>query len=335
MRAARRRRWPSFDGDVCRGRGAGGGAGRRRAERRTTPRRGRGRGGAVRLGARPPVPELLRLRAESATPRTRSAYFTGPVGDGRFAVPWTPPEWTGDGAVDPRVRLGGARLPELRSGARHDQRAGRAGALDGGAGGIDRGRAPHVIQSWLERSDGRKRHTGVAIFSAAGERRAVGARSGSSSRGRWGRERGDPARGRDRRRGEELVAAMVDEVGSCTSPASRGRRSRPRSFPRPAAASSCSARTAAPSRAAASSGSTSARARSSACTSRRTRAAEARPRAARGAGGHWRATSATRSRGSTRAPSSRAHGGCTSARATPRARLQRQPVRGLLGEKRL
>ena len=28
--------------------------------------------------------------------------FTGPVGDGRFAVPWTPPAWVGqDGAVDP------------------------------------------------------------------------------------------------------------------------------------------------------------------------------------------------------------------------------------------
>jgi len=31
-----------------------------------------------------------------------------------------------------------------------------------------------VIQSWLERSDGRKRHTGVALFTAAGERRAAG-----------------------------------------------------------------------------------------------------------------------------------------------------------------
>ncbi len=34
--------------------------------------------------------------------------------------------------------------------------------------------AAHVIQSWLERTDGRKRHTAVAIFTASGERRAVG-----------------------------------------------------------------------------------------------------------------------------------------------------------------
>ena len=30
--------------------------------------------------------------------------------------------------------------------------------------------APHVIQSWLERSDGRKRQTAVALFTADGER---------------------------------------------------------------------------------------------------------------------------------------------------------------------
>jgi hypothetical protein len=33
---------------------------------------------------------------------------------------------------------------------------------------------PHVIQAWLERSDGRKRHTAVALYTAAGERRAAG-----------------------------------------------------------------------------------------------------------------------------------------------------------------
>ena len=37
--------------------------------------------------------------------------------------------------------------------------------------------APHVIQSWLERSDGRKRHTAVALFTPPGRaaacRRAV------------------------------------------------------------------------------------------------------------------------------------------------------------------
>jgi len=34
--------------------------------------------------------------------------------------------------------------------------------------------APHVIQSWLERSEGRKRHTAVALFTAAGSRCAAG-----------------------------------------------------------------------------------------------------------------------------------------------------------------
>jgi hypothetical protein len=34
--------------------------------------------------------------------------------------------------------------------------------------------APHVIQSWLEGSDGRKRFTGVALFTAEGERLAAG-----------------------------------------------------------------------------------------------------------------------------------------------------------------
>ena len=32
----------------------------------------------------------------------------------------------------------------------------------------------YVIQSWMEGQDGRKRHTGVALFDANGERRAAG-----------------------------------------------------------------------------------------------------------------------------------------------------------------
>ena len=66
--------------------------------------------------------------------------FTGPVGDGRFAVPWTPPAWTRRRRRRPGVRVGGAGLPELRAGPRHDQRAGRARPADGRAGGADRGR---------------------------------------------------------------------------------------------------------------------------------------------------------------------------------------------------
>src|SRR5215217_1541262 len=76
--------------------------------------------------------------------------YTGPVGDGRFAVPWTPPAWAadptssastgGDGVVEAPIEVG----------------------------------APHVIQAWLEHSEGRRRHTAVAIFTAEGERRACG-----------------------------------------------------------------------------------------------------------------------------------------------------------------
>jgi hypothetical protein len=100
--------------------------------------------------------------------------FTGPVGDGRFAVPWTPPEWTGDGAVEPQFAWAALDCPS--SAPVHGTISapvvlGRfTVALEGP---IEVG-APHVIQSWLERSDGRKRHTAVAIFTAAGERRAAG-----------------------------------------------------------------------------------------------------------------------------------------------------------------
>jgi hypothetical protein len=100
--------------------------------------------------------------------------FSGPVGDGRFAVPWTPAEWTGDGVVEPHFAWAALDCPS-------------SSPVHGTIGSpVVLGRftvkleepievgAPHVIQSWLERSDGRKRHTAVAIFSAGGERRAVG-----------------------------------------------------------------------------------------------------------------------------------------------------------------
>lgn len=102
--------------------------------------------------------------------------FTGPVGDGRFAVPWTPPAWTAGpdglvtagfvwaaldcpssapahGTIDAPVVLGRLTL------AQH------APVLAG---------RPHVVQSWLERADGRRRHTAVALFDGAGERLATG-----------------------------------------------------------------------------------------------------------------------------------------------------------------
>jgi hypothetical protein len=100
--------------------------------------------------------------------------FCGPVGDGRFAVPWTPPDWAGDGVVDPVFTWAALDCPS--SAPVHGTVAGPvvlgrlALALEAP---IEIG-APHVIQSWLERSDGRKRQTAVALFTAAGERRAAG-----------------------------------------------------------------------------------------------------------------------------------------------------------------
>jgi hypothetical protein len=100
--------------------------------------------------------------------------FCGPVGDGRFAVPWTPPAWTGDGVVEPLFAWAALDCPS--SAPVHGTISapvvlGRfTVALEGS---IEVG-APHVIQAWLERSDGRKRHTAVAVFTATGERRAIG-----------------------------------------------------------------------------------------------------------------------------------------------------------------
>jgi hypothetical protein len=100
--------------------------------------------------------------------------YTGPVGDGRFAVPWTPAAWTGDGAVAPLFAWAALDCPS--SAPVHGTISapvvlGRfTVALEAP---IEIG-ARHVVQSWLERVDGRKHHTGVALFTADGQRRAVG-----------------------------------------------------------------------------------------------------------------------------------------------------------------
>jgi hypothetical protein len=100
--------------------------------------------------------------------------FCGPVRDGRFAVPWTPPPWTGDGVVD-RV-FAWAALDCPSSAPVHGTIAAPVvlGRLTIALEGPIEVGAPHVIQSWLEGQDGRKRHTGVALFTADGERRAAG-----------------------------------------------------------------------------------------------------------------------------------------------------------------
>src|SRR5215203_2274366 len=100
--------------------------------------------------------------------------FTGPVGDGRFAVPWTPPAWTGDGVVEPVFAWAALDCPS--SAPVHGTISAPVvlGRLTVAIEGPIEVGAPHVIQAWLERSDGRKRHTAVAIFTANGERRACG-----------------------------------------------------------------------------------------------------------------------------------------------------------------
>src|SRR5829696_10072076 len=97
--------------------------------------------------------------------------FTGPVGDGRFAVPWTPPAWTGDGAVDPVFAWAALDCPS--SAPVHETISAPVvlGRLTIALEAPIEVGAPHVIQSWLEGSDGRKRHTAVALYTADGERR--------------------------------------------------------------------------------------------------------------------------------------------------------------------
>jgi hypothetical protein len=100
--------------------------------------------------------------------------FTGPVGDGRFAVPWTPPAWAGDYVVEPLFAWAALDCPSsapVHGTISSPVVLGRFTVVLEGP--IEVG-APHVIQAWMERSDGRKRHTAVALFTAAGERRACG-----------------------------------------------------------------------------------------------------------------------------------------------------------------
>src|SRR5215213_3465949 len=110
--------------------------------------------------------------------------YTGPVGDGRFAVPWTPPAWAadptssastgGDGVVEPRFAWAALDCPS--SSPVHETISAPVvlGRLTVALEAPIEVGAPHVIQAWLEHSEGRRRHTAVAIFTAAGERRACG-----------------------------------------------------------------------------------------------------------------------------------------------------------------
>ena len=100
--------------------------------------------------------------------------FAGPVGDGRFAVPWTPPDWTGDGVVAPIFAWAALDCPSSSPAHGTISNPVVLGRLTVALEGPIEVGAPHVISAWLEREDGRKRHTAVALFTAGGERRACG-----------------------------------------------------------------------------------------------------------------------------------------------------------------
>jgi hypothetical protein len=88
-------------------------------------------------------------------------------------VPWTPAEWTGDGVVEPLFAWAALDCP---SSAPVHGTISAPVVLGRFTVALERPievGAPHVIQAWMEGSDGRKRHTAVAIFTADGERRAV------------------------------------------------------------------------------------------------------------------------------------------------------------------
>ncbi len=100
--------------------------------------------------------------------------FCGPVGDGRFAVPWTPAAWAGAEVVAPEFVWAALDCPS--SAPVHDTISAPV-VLGRLTVALERPVAvgePHVILSWLESREGRKRHTGVALFDAAGERLAAG-----------------------------------------------------------------------------------------------------------------------------------------------------------------
>ena len=100
--------------------------------------------------------------------------YTGPVGDGRFAVPWTPPRWTGQDVVEPLFAWAALDCPSAAPAHGTISAPVVLGRLTIALEAPIAVGAPHVIQSWLERSEGRKRHTAVALFTAAGSRCAAG-----------------------------------------------------------------------------------------------------------------------------------------------------------------
>ena len=100
--------------------------------------------------------------------------FPGPVpGRGLYAVPWTPAaEFASDGHVEPLFVWSALDCPSCAP-ARGPLPIVLASLAVETLGAV-RAREPHVIGSWEIARDGRKRHTGVAMWDAAGSLRAAG-----------------------------------------------------------------------------------------------------------------------------------------------------------------
>jgi hypothetical protein len=108
-------------------------------------------------------------------PEDALCLYTGPVGDGRFAVPWTPAPWAGrGGVVEPVFTWAALDCPSAAPFHGDVEGALLLGRLTLAIEGPVAVGAPHVIQSWAEGVDGRKRHSAVALYTAGGERRARG-----------------------------------------------------------------------------------------------------------------------------------------------------------------
>jgi hypothetical protein len=98
--------------------------------------------------------------------------IAGPVGDGRFAADWTPADWIADerGLVRPEFVWAALDCPSSfpvanESGDPPCVLARLTASLERP---VEAGR-PHAIVSWPLEVDGRKRHSGVALFDAGGE----------------------------------------------------------------------------------------------------------------------------------------------------------------------
>ena len=193
-------------------------AGGRRRGRRAARR-------ALRLGHDHPFPTCFGCGPDR-DPADALCLFTGPVGDGRFAVPWTPPAWTGDGVVEPGSLWAALDCPS--SAPVHGTISAPVvlGRLTVALEGPVEVGAPHVIQSWLERSDGRKRHRRRAVHR---RRRAPRRRPRRLDRAR--QPLGAASRP-PRTRGAERSAAMVDESATSTSRAGRRPSATPEEPPR-------------------------------------------------------------------------------------------------------